>query len=205
MKRRKTTARRRRRSYTHKRRRANPAVSANPRRRYARRRNRYARRNPSAIKGVGGLFSTAVYTIFGAVGTRALTQMALGTRNQGVLGYGSNALAALVLGWAATKFGRNAAAGRAVTVGGFVGLTLRLIQDLTPIGRFVNLQLAGMGRLGDTGLGMFLPQSYVDPKLYAGADAQVLVPPAFRPAVAAPANEMAGLGYSTYAASTYRM
>lgn len=174
---------------------------ANPRRvrRYRRRnaRRRGGRRRNPALGRVGGLFTQALWLIGGAVGARGVTQLALGGKNTGILGYAGNLVTALLLGWGVGKFARSPVAGTAVTLGGMVGLTMRLIQDLTPIGKFVNLQLSGM----DGGLGALLPSSYVDPALFTGQGAERYIPAGWRPA---PPAQMRGLGASTYAASTYR-
>jgi hypothetical protein len=113
------------------------------------------RRNPARLATLGrvpNLLTTATFTLSGAIGTRALTQMLLGAKNEGPVGYAGNAVAAILLGWGVGKFMKNRQAATAVTIGGFVGLTLRLLQDLTPLGKFVNLQLAGVGRRGDMGV-----------------------------------------------------
>ena len=108
------------------------------------------RRNPSAgVDKLGGLVTSAGWTLAGAVGTRAVTQALLGGKNTGVTGYVANAVAAVSLGYVVKRGTKNEKAGDMVTLGGFVGIVMRLLQDYTPIGAYVKTQLAGMGVYGD--------------------------------------------------------
>jgi hypothetical protein len=186
----------------HRRRAAARRNEPGPRRHYQRRRvrmnrRRHYRRNPG-LGAVGGLFVQAAWTIGGAVGTRAITQLALGAKNTGILGYAGNFVTAMLLGWGTKRFLRSPSAASAVVVGGMVALTLRLITDYTPIGKMINLQLSGFG---DVGLAGLLPSSYVDPALFTGNDAERVVPSAWRPMIAS--KGVSGLGDSTYGRSTY--
>ena len=203
------TSRRRRRSTGHKHsrrtRRSNPVMGR--RRRRSVRRNRVHRRyRRNAVGGrVGGLLVSGVYVVGGAVGTRMLTQAVLGSKNTGVIGYGGNAVSALVLGWGVKKFLRNPHAGNMVMIGGFAALALRLIQDYTPLGSFVQAQLSGMGIRGDTGMGLLLSQSYVDPAIYDAGGA--VMPGAWKalaaPPVVASRTGGTGMGRSSYRRSSY--
>lgn len=164
-----------------RRRRRNPARAVG-----RRRRRRSFRRNPSVrTAGLMGLFQTATFTIIGAVGTRAATQAILGSANQGAIGYAANGGVALALGFLASKFlGR--ASGAAVTVGGFVGLVLRIVQEQTDIGKLVSLQLSGLSSIGDyhyssgRGLRGYEPMDFFTP-LASAAPAGNPMSPASQP------------------------
>lgn len=178
---------------------------------YAHRRHSY-RRNPSraGTTGLTGVVKKAVYVGAGAIGSRALTQMVLGSSNVSWMGYGGNAIATLLLAWAGGKF-LGGEARNFLVVGGAVGILLRMLQDLTPWGQ--TLSLSGFGDPGISGLGAYFTSSYVDPRIYTGQGAELRVPPAWQSQVMVPAAAGAmrtrGTGWaqgSTYApqGSTYR-
>lgn len=198
----KSTHRRRRvsaKKHRSTRRRTNPKIVVRYRTRKAKAYSRKRRMNPRG-SSAGSLLSNGAYAAVGAVGSRALSQMLLGSGNTGIMGYGANVASTLALGWAAGKFlGRNARTW--VVGGGMAGLVLRLIQDYTPYGKYFSLSGAG-----DPGMGILMPSSFVDPALFTGSGAQRAIPSAWRPApVAAPAKAgMSGLGASSYGYSTYR-
>lgn len=122
------------------------------------------RRRPIRNAGkTGNLVTSSLGVIGGAVGTRMLTQTILGDKNAGMIGYVANAAVAFGLGFGVSKFAKNANLGAMVTLGGFVSLALRVLQDNTPLGRYVNLQLSGMGRRGDLGVGMYEPTTFFVP------------------------------------------
>jgi hypothetical protein len=158
------------------------------------------RRNPG-VGRVGGLLVSGVYVVGGAVGTRMLTQALLGARNTGVFGYIGNAAAAFGLSWGVKKFVRNPQAANMVLLGGFTALAVRLLQDYTPLGQFVQANLAGMGIRGDTGMGLLLNNSFSSPMIYDNGGA--VMPSAWRAMIPAPAAAVRGLGRSTYRSSTY--
>jgi hypothetical protein len=90
---------------------------------------RRSHRNP-AIAGfnTNELLKLALGAGAGVVGSKYLTQMALGSSNAGVMGYAGQAIATLALGWAANKFvGKDAATG--VVAGGLGALALRIFQE----------------------------------------------------------------------------
>jgi hypothetical protein len=100
-------------------------------------------RNPIfGRSGVTSMFYLAGLAIGGAVAARVITQAVLGTRNEGVLGYVGNLASAIGLGMASGAV-LGAKTTLWVTFGGILGLTLRLLQDLTPFG--AQLSLSGMG------------------------------------------------------------
>jgi hypothetical protein len=165
-----------------RRRRANPVVHHRRRRRpRVNRARRHHMRNPRMGGRIGSFIVQAGWTVAGAVGTRAATQLALGSKNDGPMGYVANAAAALILGTVVGKF-FNKAAGTAVTVGGFVGIVLRGVQEFTNIGKVVNLQLQGMGDYpfaGMRGLRSYEPFDFFSP--LASADARGTVTGAATP------------------------
>jgi hypothetical protein len=93
------------------------------------RRRRHSSRNP-AIAGFNTteLIKLALGAGAGVVGSKYLTQLALGSNNAGPMGYAGQAIATLVLGWAAHKWmGKDAATG--VVAGGLGALALRIFQE----------------------------------------------------------------------------
>ncbi len=140
------------------------------------------------------------YVVAGAVGSRWLTQVGLsivGQSNSGVIGYGGNVVATLLLGWAGGKFlGRGSRSW--IIAGGMAGLVLRFLQDQTSFGKMFSL--SGMG---DAGIGALVPSNFVDPLLLtSGSNAMRRVPPSWGAPAAVPAK--AGMGWSTYGTSNYR-
>lgn len=195
------TRRRRTRTRVYHRRRSRARVGNPVRRRrharsYGRRRRRIGNPGGASIGGMTNLFKSAVSVIGGAVASRYATQLALGAKNQGIMGYAGNAIAALLLGWGAKRFlGPNV--GAMVTLGGFTGLALRMLSDLTPIGQYVNLQLNGMGKAGDTGIGLITDSTFYVPTTFAsGSMNQAQVPAQLQAMIAAAGGSkgMAGLG-----------
>jgi hypothetical protein len=137
------------------------ASKGNPARRHhqhfkVNRRRRYGR-NPG---NVGGIFHTAVFAAVGAIGSKLATQAVLGANNTGIIGYGANAIATLLLGLgvgAVPKIGGKGAA-QAVYVGGALQILLRAVTDYTPWG-----QVASLTGVGDYQVQHFLtPQRLID-------------------------------------------
>jgi hypothetical protein len=198
MAKRKTTRRRRARANTtttHRRRRRSNPVKVIYRARKKRSNGRRGRRRNPSVGGVTSMLVKGGYTILGAAGSRSLTQAVLGTSNAGVFGYAGNAVSAMLLGWGAKKF-LGAEAAKHVTLGGFVGIALRLLQDFTPFGKAFALS-------GGGDMGALLPSNFVEPPLYSGDGALRQVPAGWG-APAPEANGMRGLGASSYAVSSYR-
>lgn len=209
---RKSYARRRTRravAVTHRRRRRRATNSGTTRRRSYRRRrvmhHSRRRRNPgvgSAFSSGGSMLKSALGIIGGAVATRYTTQFVLQGKNTGWMGYLGNAVAALVLGWAAKKFLKSPQLGTMVTLGGFTGLALRLLTDLTPVGQYVNLQLSGVGKAGDIGIGMITDSVFTVPTVFQpGSMTQAQIPTQYSQAMsiaAASARGGAGGGMGSY-------
>lgn len=144
----------------HRRRRRNPGMYM------MRRINRGRRHSNPGIGGMtSGVIGQALGVIGGMIGSKYITQLALGGNNSGYMGYAGNLVASLGLGWAAGKVTKNKSFGVSVTVGGVGALILRILQDQTPLGQYVNLSLAGMGKAGDLGLGIIQDSSFPVPQV----------------------------------------
>lgn len=159
-----------------------------------RRRRRHAISNPRK----SGLVMNILAATGGAVGTRAIPNVLLGTNNSGIVGYGSNVATAAVIAWVAKKFlGRPA--GYAALLGGGVAIALRLFQDYSPVGKSV------FALSGDPGMGMLLPSNFTAPPLYTGNGAMVKVPSGWGAPPAPPAAPMAAKASGAAMGATYRM
>lgn len=138
-----------------------------------------------SMTSVTGLATIGLGTVGGALGSKLLTQMALGTKNEGVLGYAGNAVVGAGLWWATLKVSKNRTLSNAILGGTAAQIVLRLINDYTPFGMYV----ANLG-MGDYQAQAFVtPQVLVDP--YNRAEIQIpgaWLPP---PALPAPAPPMA--------------
>lgn len=161
------------------------------RRRVSRRRS-YRRGNPGFGGVTTGLVSKALAVIGGAIGSKYVTQLALGGNNTGYMGYAGNLVASIALGWATTKVTKSKDLGQMVLVGGIAGLSLRILQDMTSIGQYVNLSLSGAGKGGDLGLGIIQDSSFPVPQTFApGSMTNAIVPRATRSYVSAQTAQMA--------------
>jgi hypothetical protein len=120
-----------------------------PRKRYTRRRNTgvamasrsYRRRRNSGVKRYNrrrnsGVLSSGFGQAFGIIGggvvTSLITSRLPAGLNSGFAGYLSTAVVALVQGTLAGKVLKNQQLGKSMTIGGFVFLGLRLVQDFVP-------------------------------------------------------------------------
>jgi hypothetical protein len=122
---------------------------------------RRTKRNPS-MGDLGGLVSSAVFVIAGAVGSKYATQMVLGSSNTSFMGYFGNLVSAFVLSWGVKSFMKNEKAAAAVLSGGIVQVVLRLINDYTPFGQYTaNI---GMGDAGCAGMNAYMPQNFLTPQ-----------------------------------------
>lgn len=186
------------RRYTRRRRRTSNPSSYRRRRRIGNRRTSHRRRrNPGiggAISSSTGLLKNALGVIGGAVAARYATQLALGGKNTGAIGYLGNAIASLALGWIAKKY-LGPQVGTMVTLGGFTGLALRMLNDLTPIGQYVNLSLSGAGKAGDTGIGLITDTTFYVPTVFnSGSMSDAMIPNQVRQLVAAGSVNKGGMG-----------
>jgi hypothetical protein len=130
--------------------------------------SRRRRRNPIAGFAGADLIKLGLGAAGGAVGTRYLTQVVLGDKNTGIMGYGGNVVAALALAYAAAKFaGREVASG--VAAGGLAAVILRLWTDKVSGSSASALS----GYLGDLefssdGLGAYISSGFPLPTVSGG-------------------------------------
>ena len=110
---------------TRKNSRRNPYVAkAKGRKRNGRRRNPFAVAGHSAFS----IVKLAAGGLGGAVGTRALTQLVMKDKNDGLTGYAANIAVALLLGFGAGKF-LGTEVGTGVMVGGLASTTQRIWDE----------------------------------------------------------------------------
>ena len=175
-----------------KRHRRNPTV----RRSFSRRRHH---RNPEiAGSSITDLVQIGLSAAGGGYATRALTQAILQANNTGWMGYGANALAALILAWGAGKFLGNKI-GIGVAAGGFSALAMRIWSE--QVSQTSPAALSGMGDLdfSSSGLGDYVSTSYALPSTSvknAGGQWVIQTPwpalPAAPTAAAAPGKKAMG-------------
>ncbi len=148
------------------------------------------RRNPS-IGGVSNLLVSAAYAIGGAIGSKYLVQMVLGSSNTGYVGYAANLAAGFVGGKAIGMFTHNKNAENGFILGAAIATLIRFLNDQTPLG--ATLQNAG---LGDYEASTFLsPARYIDAQRSAAVD----IPTALRMVAPAGVAGLRGLrGSGTY-------
>lgn len=149
------------------------------------------RANPS-LRSSGGLLKNGLFMLAGLVGSRLLPQAFLGSKNTGVMGYGSNLAIALGGGFAVKSVLRDSQAGNMFILGGIGGIILRAIQDFTPFGQAINSSLQGVGDVGIYGATTFFVPLAEAP----GSDrGQMDLPSAVqRPAMSVSPAQPAGVG-----------
>jgi hypothetical protein len=154
-----------------------------------RRRRRY--QNPG-LGQIGDFTMNAVFVLIGGLGSKLGTQAVLGANNVGLIGYAANAAVGGVL-WFITRMvlkNKNAEAG--VISGTILQILLRVINDYTPFGSYVN----------QLGMGDYQMQSFVTPQILVDPwnSAQVQIPTGWAPALPppAPAATAAGGGSSPH-------
>lgn len=146
---------------------------------------RMVRRRRNSGKAMGGLTSglmgKAIGVIAGAVGSRYLTQMALGANNTGYIGYAGNIAAAIALGMVAKKVTKSQDLGNSVMLGGVVSTILRIISEKSSYGSYIQASLSGAGKAGDVGMGLITDSSFYTPQTFApGSMTQSVVPSTIR-------------------------
>jgi hypothetical protein len=173
----------------------------NPKKNWGRHRGR---KNPGG-ESTGALLKQSLFGAGGAVLSRLLPQWVLGASNTGIMGYGSNIAAGLMLAWAGNKF-LGKGAGSAILAGAGIALVLRLVQDFTPWGSVATLS----GVRGDVGMGALLPSNFVDPSIMQGNGAMRRLPQGWGPPPPAAVPATAGAAMSgmkgipnTYGTSVY--
>ena len=161
------------------------------------RRRSYGRRNPAGFS-FSQLIETGIFATVGAVGSKLLTQVVLGSSNTGVMGYLGNVIAGTAIGLAADKLLKNKQAAFAVYVGTAIQIVLRAISDFTPYGSYASL----------SGVGDYQVSNFVTPQRYVDGlhSAQIQIPNGWGPSApvaiassAVPADHSAGMsGTSIY-------
>ena len=156
-------------------------------------RRRHHRRNAPSFGGIGSILTNAVFVIAGALGSKLLTQMVLGTNNTGMIGYAGNAVVGIGLWFLADKVLKNKEAAKGVISGTAVGLVLRLINDYTPFGQYVS----------QLGMGDYQAQAFVTPQVLVDPynSARIKIPGAWMPPPApalTPSSAAAAVGVGSY-------
>ena len=152
------------------------------RRNYGRRhtrRNMGRRRNPGT-GSIGEVVTTSTFVLVGALGSKLGAQLVLGSNNTGVVGYAGNLAIGGVLWFITDKVMKNKTAASGVIAGTVAQLILRLINDYTPFGSY----------LQNLGMGDYQMQSYVTPQILTDPtnNSNLLIPNGWgAPAIAAPA------------------
>jgi len=149
---------------TRRRRRANPFMK----------RRVMHRRNPGG-KVMSYVVSGAA-VVGGAVGSKAVTQLVLGTKNTGATGYAGNAVATGLLGWLSHMVFRDKSISQMVIAGGIAQILVRFMSDQTPYGSY----------LSGAGLGDYMTNwNFATPQRVAGyPPTSIIVPPGFGPGAA---------------------
>ncbi len=150
------------------------------------------RRNPGAV---GSSVSMAMFIIAGAVGSKLGSQLVLGAKNTGTLGYVGNAGAGAALFFLFDKVFKNRSAAVGILYGTLVQIILRVLNDFTPLGQY----FANIG-MGDYMMsGFTTPQVLVAPNesaaLRNGWNAPAPMP---QLAPASPANAVVASGMAGY-------
>ncbi len=196
--------------YAHKKR-SNPgrrrhhAVAGHRRRSTRTRRNtgrrtnmRRYRRNPGE-GNINSYLTNATFAIVGAIGSRLGAQLFLGSNNTGPVGYIGNLAVGGGLWFVAEKVIKNREAAKGILTGTLIGVILRLLNDYTPFGQYLN----------SWGMGDYQVQGFVNPQILVDPTntSQVLVPTGWGGAAALPsgaaatpvmAGKRGGMGAASY-------
>ena len=154
---------------------------------YVAKRRRSGRSNPGRV---AEYLKAGVAVVGGAVGSKVATQVVLGSKNTGLMGYGGNLVATGLLGWAAHAFFKDKLVSQMVIAGGIAQVIVRAIGEQTPYGKY----LAGSG-VGDYQLSNFLTPQRMMPnaRMSAQLEQNWMNPPA-SVVVTHPAGAAAGVG-----------
>jgi hypothetical protein len=142
------TSKRRRKANASRRRKSN---AGRPRRRANRSMRHRRRSNPGKM---GNLITQALGVAGGAIGSKLLTQMVLGSNNTSFMGYAGNLVAGGILAYATKLATKSQELAAAVMVGAVTQVALRMITDLTPFGSVVS----------GTGLGDYQISNFWNPQ-----------------------------------------
>ncbi|GIU80919.1 MAG: hypothetical protein KatS3mg005_4157 [Bryobacteraceae bacterium] len=110
------------------------------------------RSNPSITRGPLGLAKSGAIALLGLVATRQIPQLALQTRNTGLIGYAANFATAALAGAVAGRFW-NREAGKLIFIGGSLYTVSRIItEQFSPVGKY--FALSGVGDAQAASLGV---------------------------------------------------
>lgn len=160
------------------------------------------RRNPS----VGGfdvaeLMKIGAGAFVGSVATRGLTQAILKDKNTGWMGYGANALAAVLLGFAASKVGASKSVATGVAAGGMAALFMRIWSEKVSQ-TTAAAAMSGLGDIdfSDNGLGDYVDSSFSLPSVsQPNGNYQVVMPAGSAPKGASAGTDAPGGSVSRFA------
>jgi len=152
------------------------------------------RRNAAgSAGGIVPIVTNAVFVIAGALLSKLGAQAVLGTNNTGLIGYAGNAAVGVALWMLTEHVMKNRAASSGIIAGTVVQILLRVINDYTPFGSYVN----------QLGMGDYQMQSFVTPQILVDPynSAQIMLPNGWAPTMAAPAALPAASAAATSAGS----
>lgn len=146
------------------------------------------RRNAAGSSTGGGIVpivTNAVFVIVGALGSKLATQAVLGSNNTGIVGYAGNLAIGAAMWMLTEHVMKNRAASSGVIAGTIVQVLLRVINDYTPFGSYVN----------QLGMGDYQMQSFVTPQVLVDPwnSAQIMLPNGWAPQTIAPPPAAAAL------------
>jgi hypothetical protein len=172
---------------SHRRSRRNPFFGKARRRSTGFRRRHSSRRNPNVAGfSTDELLKLALGAGVGVVGSKYAAQLALGSNNNGVMGYVGQGVATLALAWAANKFGiggKDVSTG--IVAGGLGALALRVWQD--QVSGTTSAPMSGLGDPDMVALGVGLGDyraGGMNVPVYGFAGPQAVVPVPGGPTVA---------------------
>jgi hypothetical protein len=141
---------------------------------------RHRRNQGMGASGIGHIVTNAIFVIAGALGSKLLTQLVLGSNNTGLIGYAGNAIAGGAMWFVTEKIMRNRVASEGIIAGTAVQIILRLINDYTPFGQYVS----------QLGMGDYQAQAFVTPQVLVDPynSAQIRIPGAWLPPPPPPAT-----------------
>lgn len=112
------------------------------------------RPNPGSIGRPMDWIKGGVGVLGGVIVTRALPQAVASTYNTGAVGYGMNAITAVLAAWGTHAVTKDPVLTASVAAGGFAALIARMISDMTSFGQYLSL----------TGIGDYMVSNFVSPQ-----------------------------------------
>lgn len=168
----------------------NAGTRRHTKRTYAVRHHR--RRNPGLGRATEYI-KLGASVVGGAVGSKYATQLVLGAKNTGWMGYLGNLVATGLLAWGANMAFRDKIVAQGVVGGGIAQVIVRVIGDQTPYGQY----LSGVPGVGDYQASAFLtPQRMTNALHSAEVERPGWSAPPANPIVTHSATAAAGMGWS---------